>query len=406
LLGLDVIGQQASSGWGYFGYDGLGSVRLMTDSAGALAYIANYDPYGLPLELGGDFNTSLGFTGEMTDPTGMVYLRARYMSPQMGMFLTKDPFEGVMQRVMSRNGYTYVEGNPVNYTDPSGEFLFLLTAAAGLLAGQAYGTVIGNATFNMMEAGQCGCRGRELAQAIGRQQFVGHFEERGRFWGAITGGLVGLGPLGIAVAGAVGVGHSVAGAIDAILLQGLLNEDRSPNLCSILELGLSILGARASLGAIRSNFSGAAKQLGELPGRIVDTAVVLYQTAREFPNTVRDARGLNQIVQRFVPNPGGRRGSPEHQAMIARRIRELEAQGYEHIGGGNLPEEIVLTPGGQRNHRFIDITMRAPDGSIYREQVGVAYYRSGVPVLREVRALNDIEAATGSRPVFTPYKYE
>ena len=58
----------------------------MTNSAGALAYMANYDPYGLPLEVGSDFNTSLGFTGEMTDPTGLIYLRARYMSAQMIMF--------------------------------------------------------------------------------------------------------------------------------------------------------------------------------------------------------------------------------------------------------------------------------------------------------------------------------
>ena len=135
LLGLDVIGQQQSCGWGYFGYDGLGSGRQMTDSAGALAYMANYDPYGLPLELGGDLTTALGFTGEYTDPTGLVYLRARYMSPTMGMFLSKDPFEGVMQRVMSRNGYSYVHGNPVNWTDPSGKLLPLLVLGAAVIGG-------------------------------------------------------------------------------------------------------------------------------------------------------------------------------------------------------------------------------------------------------------------------------
>src|SRR5437870_734757 len=42
LLGLDVIAQQQSGQWGYFGYDGLGSVRQMSDPAGALTYSAQY----------------------------------------------------------------------------------------------------------------------------------------------------------------------------------------------------------------------------------------------------------------------------------------------------------------------------------------------------------------------------
>jgi len=42
----------------------------------------------------------------------------------MGMFLSKDPFEGVMTRSGSRNGYGYVDGNPVNYTDPSGKCIW------------------------------------------------------------------------------------------------------------------------------------------------------------------------------------------------------------------------------------------------------------------------------------------
>ena len=42
---------------------------------------------------------TFGFTGEQTDPSGLVYLRARYMNPQLGMFLSKDPVAGVMERL-------------------------------------------------------------------------------------------------------------------------------------------------------------------------------------------------------------------------------------------------------------------------------------------------------------------
>ena len=114
LLGLDVLGQQQGSVWSYFGYDALGSVRQITNSTGTVGYSANYDPYGNPLEQFGTLTTNLGFTGEYTDPSGLQYLRARYANPSTGTFISRDPFEGYMMRAMSRNGYSYVEGNPVN----------------------------------------------------------------------------------------------------------------------------------------------------------------------------------------------------------------------------------------------------------------------------------------------------
>ena len=47
--------------------------------------------------------------------------------------------------------------------------------------------------------------------------------------------------------------------------------------------------------------------------------------------------------------------------------------------------------------------MRAPDGSTYHENVG-RVNADGTPVARELRALDDIEAATGRRPGFTSYE--
>jgi hypothetical protein len=39
----------------------------------------------------------------------------------VGVFTALDPFEGMMQRPMSLNGYSYVEGNPITNSDPSGK---------------------------------------------------------------------------------------------------------------------------------------------------------------------------------------------------------------------------------------------------------------------------------------------
>jgi RHS repeat-associated protein len=124
LPGLDIIGQQTNGQWTYNAYDGLGSLRQVTDYPnGAVQYAANYDPYGGSLESYGTPFSSFGFTGEQSDANGLLYLRARYYDPGLGGFLARDPVEGVMARSNSRNGYSYVEGNPVNYRDPSGECL-------------------------------------------------------------------------------------------------------------------------------------------------------------------------------------------------------------------------------------------------------------------------------------------
>jgi RHS repeat-associated protein len=61
------------------------------------------------------------YGGQQADPnTGLYNLRARYYDPSLGAFLSRDPVEGVMGRAMSYNGYSYVEGNPVNAVYPSG----------------------------------------------------------------------------------------------------------------------------------------------------------------------------------------------------------------------------------------------------------------------------------------------
>ena len=134
LLGLDILGQQQGSDWSYYAYDGLGSVRLALDINGSPRAGMRYEPYGQPAASWGT-PPALGFTGEWTDSSGLLYLRARYLDPSSATFLSRDPFEGLPTRALSRNGYSWVEGNPVNYVDPSGEFLLAsgVLVAAGVV---------------------------------------------------------------------------------------------------------------------------------------------------------------------------------------------------------------------------------------------------------------------------------
>jgi len=119
LYGLGRIAQ-VNTTTEYFLGDALGSVRQLTDASGEVTLANVYEPYGVLAQTAGSAQTSYGFTGESTDPSGMVYLRARYYSPSDGRFLTRDTWMGEFNRPLSLNRWNYVHSNPIMFTDPSG----------------------------------------------------------------------------------------------------------------------------------------------------------------------------------------------------------------------------------------------------------------------------------------------
>ncbi len=121
LFGLDLIAQDNGSERRVLLADGLGSVRVEMVGAQVDAAVT-FEPFGQVLYQSDGSGTVYGFTGEETDiATGLVYLRARYYSPGLRLFLSRDPFPGFAGRPQSQNGYSYTENNPVNLTDPTGE---------------------------------------------------------------------------------------------------------------------------------------------------------------------------------------------------------------------------------------------------------------------------------------------
>ena len=119
LYGLDIIAQQQFDRL-YYVHDGLGSVRQLVDTAGQIETNYAYDPFGVPL-VGGDVYNPYQFTGEAWDAeVGLLYLRARYYQPEVGRFITKDPWPGDQDRAATLNRYIYVTNNPINYPDPGG----------------------------------------------------------------------------------------------------------------------------------------------------------------------------------------------------------------------------------------------------------------------------------------------
>ena len=97
--------KDAAGNWESMLGDGLGSVRGVTNNSGSVLEHRHYDPFGT-LYARTMAQTDYGFTGEPFDSaTGLVYLRARHYRPEIGSFVIRDPFEGLMSRPLSRNGF-------------------------------------------------------------------------------------------------------------------------------------------------------------------------------------------------------------------------------------------------------------------------------------------------------------
>jgi RHS repeat-associated protein len=119
LYGLDIIAQQQAERQYYF-HDGLGSVRQLLDSTGEIETNYAYDPFGVPV-VAGDASNPYRFTGEAWDAeVELLYLRARYYQPQVGRFITKDPWAGNVAQPSDLNHYAYVQNNPANLIDRAG----------------------------------------------------------------------------------------------------------------------------------------------------------------------------------------------------------------------------------------------------------------------------------------------
>ena len=81
---------------------------------------SSYNLYGASKASTDTTGNPFAYNGEARDDTGLDYLRARYYDSQGGTFLTEDSYPGEDTDPLSQNRYSYVQNNPVNYTDPSG----------------------------------------------------------------------------------------------------------------------------------------------------------------------------------------------------------------------------------------------------------------------------------------------
>jgi RHS repeat-associated protein len=115
-----VIGDtQAKKYW--YHTDQVGSVKAVTNQAGAVVWNADYLPFGQQFgknKFDSDFEEDdLGFTGKGYDSdVGLYYFNARWYDADTGRFISEDP----VGDPSNPNLYTYGRNNPLSFNDPTG----------------------------------------------------------------------------------------------------------------------------------------------------------------------------------------------------------------------------------------------------------------------------------------------
>ena len=140
LYGLSLLEQVSwqSNTWAnnWYGYDGHGSVRFLTDSNGTVLNTYDYDAFGDLVSQTGTTPNNYLFAGEQWDPDlGLYYNRARYLDVRTGRFWGMDTWGGDLESPVSLHKYQFVSNNPPNKRDRSGHSE--LMEAEGVAAGEA-----------------------------------------------------------------------------------------------------------------------------------------------------------------------------------------------------------------------------------------------------------------------------
>jgi RHS repeat-associated protein len=149
--------QQIANTWtpAFYGYDGGGTVRLLTDPTGTVTDTYDYDAWGNTINTTGSTPNVYLYRGEQHDPDlGLYYLRARFFNPASGRFPTRDPAAGKMPFPSTLHKYLYAGGNPVSFTDPTGrdifDRLFAQKLLKGLASASAGGQLLGVARWSSL----------------------------------------------------------------------------------------------------------------------------------------------------------------------------------------------------------------------------------------------------------------
>ncbi|MDE5590706.1 MAG: hypothetical protein K2J60_16465, partial [Acetatifactor sp.] len=114
------------SSTGYYLYDPKGSVTGIINEEGQIYQSYRYSVFGEITFGASQYENEYTYNGESYNPNiKSQYLRARYYCVVTADFLTEDSYLGNIREPLTLNRYNYCVGNPVNYADPSGNWVYI-----------------------------------------------------------------------------------------------------------------------------------------------------------------------------------------------------------------------------------------------------------------------------------------
>ncbi len=222
------------SGTFFFHHDHLGSVVMVTNSAGDIVQELGYRAFGAVAFNSAASAPQFGFLGNEADAdTGLIYCQSRYYDPRLGRFLTPDLLlllhpETVLETPCALNLYIYAGNNPVKLVDKEGAWWKWLVGALVIAALVVATVVVGIATggagfaFGILLMASIGS---SLGAGIGTYSAwrAGGNLEDGFLVGALVGGAAGAAAYAVGAAvGAAGLsgawGSVLAGAAEGAIL--------------------------------------------------------------------------------------------------------------------------------------------------------------------------------------------
>lgn len=124
----------AAAGRYYYARDHLGSLREMINALGNVSARYDYEPYGRRIHLNGNLETDWGFTSHLFHPQSALHLAPyRAYDSAIGRWLSRDPVASAELLPEGPNLYSYVANNPINLSDPTGQFIPIIVAAGAAL---------------------------------------------------------------------------------------------------------------------------------------------------------------------------------------------------------------------------------------------------------------------------------
>ena len=183
--------------------DRRGAVVAATGEEGGLIWRARLKAFGEALIDVAEIEQPWRLANQYCDEeSGLHYNLARHYHPGLGRYLSEDPLR---DPATHGNWYQYAAGDPLGRTDPTGEFII-----PAVLIAMAVGAVVGAAITAGIKAYET--RGQEWNADRWKQ--IGVAAAVGGVGGAVGAGAGALAVGALGLAGAVGVGAVLGGAID------------------------------------------------------------------------------------------------------------------------------------------------------------------------------------------------